>query len=182
VWLLVKERRIMKTRLSRLLTLMMTVTVLSAIQPGIVSAQTSGVGPDGFTRILWRGTDGRISIWKLNASLLHVADVQHGPHPPYDPIAITVGSNNHTYVLWANTNGAISLWRLDSNLNLITHQGFGPYDGWRAEGLGSGGGRLRVIWRHTTGQVSVWAVNPSSLAFLDNEVHGPFFGFDPGAP
>ena len=64
----------MKTRLSRLLTLMMTVAALSAIQPGIVSAQTSGVGSDGFTRILWRGTDGKISLWKLNASLLGVGE------------------------------------------------------------------------------------------------------------
>jgi hypothetical protein len=179
---LVKERRIMKTKLSRLLTLMMTVAVLSAIQPSIVSAQTSGVGPDGFTRILWRGTDGRISLWKLNASLLHVADVQYGPYPGYDPIAITVGSNNNTYVLWAHTNGSISLWRVDSNLNLVSYQVFGPYDGWTAQGLGSGGGQLRVMWRYTTGQVSVWAVDPSSLALLDFEVHGPYFGFDPGTP
>ena len=45
----------MKPRLSRLLTLVMAVTVVSAIQPSIVSAQTSGIGPDGFTRIMWRG-------------------------------------------------------------------------------------------------------------------------------
>ena len=172
----------MKTRLSRLLTAMMTLAAMSAIQAGTASAQTSGVGPDGLTRILWRGTDGRISLWKLDANLLHVADVQYGPYPGYDPVAITVGSNNHTYVLWTHTNGSISLWRVDGNLNLVTHQLFGPYDGWRAASLGSGAGRLRVIWRHTTGQVSVWAVNPSSLAFLDNEVHGPFFGFDPGTP
>ena len=172
----------MKTRLSRLLTLMMTVAVVSAIQPSSVSAQTSGVGPDGFTRMMWRGTDGRISLWKLDAGLLHVADVQYGPYPGYQPIAITVGSNNNTYVLWAHTNGKIALWRVDNNLTGVTFQEFGSYDGWRAQGLGSGGGQLRVIWRYTTGQVSVWAVDPSSLAGLGSREHGPFFGFDPGAP
>jgi hypothetical protein len=172
----------MKARLSGLLMSMMTVAALSAIQPGVVSAQTSGVGPDGFTRILWRGTDGKVVLWKLNAGLLKEAGVEYGPYPGYDPIAITVGSNNNTYVLWAHTNGSVALWMVDSTLNGVAAQVFGPYEGWKAQGLGSGGGQLRVIWRHTTGQVSVWAVNPSSLAVLGQGVHGPFFGFDPGAP
>jgi len=172
----------MKARLSGLLASMMAVAVLSAIHPGIASAQTSGVGPDGFTRILWRGTDGKVVLWKLNASLAKVAGVEYGPYPGYDPIAMTVGSDNSTYVLWAHNNGSISLWKVDKNLNGVIDQVFGPHDGWKAQGLGSGGGQLRVIWRHTTGQVSVWAVNPSSLAFLGEGVHGPFFGFDPGAP
>ena len=172
----------MSTKLSRLLTLMMAVMVLSAIQPRVLSAQTSGVGPDGFTRILWRGTDGRISLWKLDGGLAHVADVQYGPYPGYTPIAITVGSNNNTYVLWTNTNGSMVVWRVDSNLNLVSSQGFGPYTGWIAQGLGSGAGQLRVIWRHTTGQAGVWAIDPNTLALLTSSAPGPYFGFDPGAP
>ena len=172
----------MSTKLSRLLTLTTAVVVLSAIQPSILSAQTSGVGADGFTRILWRGTDGKISVWKLNAGLSHVADVQYGPFAGWDPIALTVGSNNNTYVLWRNTDGSISLWRLDGNLNFVTNRLFGPYDGWKAQGLGSGGGQLRVIWRYTLGQVSVWNVDQNSLNLLDSAAHGPFFGWDPGAP
>jgi hypothetical protein len=176
------KEKVMSTKLSKLLTLAAVVTVLSAIHPGISSAQTSGVGPDGFTRILWRGTDGRISLWKLNAALQHVSDIQYGPYAGWDPIAMTVGTNNNTYVLWRYTDNSISLWRLDSNLNLVTSQTYGPYAGWKPQGLGSGGGQLRVIWRYTVGQLSVWSVDQSTLGLLDFETHGPFFGFDPGAP
>jgi hypothetical protein len=171
----------MSRTLSRLLGVAAAITILSMIQPGIVSAQTSGVGPDGFTRILWRGTDGRISLWKLNASLDHVSDVQYGPYPGYDPIALTVGPSNYTYVLWRHTSGSISLWRVDSNLNFVNYQEFGPYSGWTPQGLGSGNGELRVIWRHTTGQLSVWDVDPISLNLLNTRTAGPFFGFEPGA-
>ena len=37
------------------------------IQP--VFAQTSGVGADGATRLLWRGTDNRANIYKLDSNL-----------------------------------------------------------------------------------------------------------------
>jgi hypothetical protein len=111
-----------------------------------------------------------------------VADVQYGPYPGYDPIAITVGSSNNTYVLWRHTSGSISLWKVDGNLNLISYQTYGPYTGWRADSLSSGNGELRLIWRYTTGDVSVWDVDAASLNYVNSRVDGPFFGFDPGTP
>jgi hypothetical protein len=161
---------------------MAAITILSTIQPRIVFAQTSGVGSDGFTRILWRGTDGSMSIWKLNATLDQVATSQYGPFSGYEPIAITVGTNNFTYVLWRNTSGSISLWGMDSNLNLVVNQQYGPYAGWTAQGLSSSKDALRVIWRHTLGQVSVWDVDPTTLNLLNSKGYGPNFGWDPGAP
>jgi len=182
-----KEGMIMSRTLSRLLTLT-TVIILSATHPGILSAQTSGIGKDGFTRILWRGTDGRIALWKLDANLVKVAEQQYGPYPGFEPIALTIVpvstgigiEEDITYVLWTNTDGSISLWKVDSNLNWVTSKVSGPFAGWTAQGLSSGNGELRMIWRHTTGAVSVWIVDPNTLAAFARE-HGPFFGFDPGA-
>ena len=39
-----------------------------AFHPGVASAQTqvAAVGTDGYTRAMWRGTDGSISLWKLD--------------------------------------------------------------------------------------------------------------------
>jgi hypothetical protein len=83
---------------------------LAAIQPGVLSAQTSGVGGDGFTRLLWRGTNGSISLWKLDGNLNEMGVHVYGPFPDYDPIAITAAANSYTYVLWRNTDNSISLW------------------------------------------------------------------------
>ena len=46
----------------RLLAVAAAVTMWAVIQPGTVSAQTSGVGPDGYTRFLWKGTDYSVSL------------------------------------------------------------------------------------------------------------------------
>jgi hypothetical protein len=48
----------------------------TVIQSGTVSAQTSGVGGDGYTRNFWIGTDGRISVWKLDPNLNFVTPAQ----------------------------------------------------------------------------------------------------------
>jgi hypothetical protein len=34
-----------------------------AFHPGAASAQTSGIGGDGYTRAMWRGTDGTVGLW-----------------------------------------------------------------------------------------------------------------------
>jgi hypothetical protein len=75
-----------------------------------VSAQTSGVGGDGYTRLLWRGTDGSISLWKLDGNLKEVSFHAYGPYPDYEPIAITAAADSYTYGLWRKTDNSISLW------------------------------------------------------------------------
>jgi hypothetical protein len=178
-----KGKRIMNTLHKKLLVVAAAAIVWTAIQPGIVSAQTSGVGNDGYTRVLWRATDGSISLWKLDGNLTLATSHAYGPYPGWVPIAITVAENDNTYVLWRYTDGSISLWEVDSNLNLVTSHVYGPYTGWIAQGISSGGpgSLLRVIWRYTTGTISIWRVDPS-LNLIGSQVYGPYFGYDPGAP
>lgn len=157
------------------------IVLLGAIQPTNLSAQTSGVGSDSYTRFMWTGTDDRISLWRLNPSLGGAISHQYGPYDQYIPIAMTVGSNNYTYVLWKRTDGAISLWLVDPNLNYVTSRVYGPYAGWIPESMSiseNGANNLRIIWRETQGMVSVWSVN-STLSLLSSVVYGPFFGFSP---
>jgi hypothetical protein len=159
------------------------IILLGGIQPSKLSAQTSGVGSDGYTRFLWTGTDDRISIWRLDPSLGSAVSHQYGPYNGYAPLALTVGSNNYTYVLWKRTDGAISIWLVDPNLNYVTSQVYGPYFGWIPESLSvseDGANRLRIIWRETQGQVSVWSLT-AGLTYLGSQGYGPFFGFDPTA-
>jgi hypothetical protein len=159
------------------------IVLLGAIQPSILSAQTSGVGSDGYTRFMWTGTDDRISIWRLNPILGGAISHQYGPFDGYAPLALTVGSNNYTYVLWKRTDGAISLWLVDPNLNAVTSRVYGPIFGWVPVSLSvseDGFNRLRVIWRETRGYVSIWSLD-ANLNLLSTQIYGPFFGFDPSA-
>ena len=110
-----------------------------AFQPRIVSVQTSRVGNDGFTRVLWRGTDGSVSLYKLDANLNFVAEKAFEPHPGWKPLAITAADNNNTYILWANTDGRASLWKVDGHLNWISAHEFGPFAGFTAQSLSRGG-------------------------------------------
>jgi hypothetical protein len=172
----------MRTLRSTLIVLV-AVTVLGLVlQPGVLSAQTSGVGADGLTRLLWRGTDGEISVWRLNANLSFNNFHAYGPYAGWKPIAITVGvQNNRTYVLWRHTGGSISLWWLDRALNFGAFHEYGPFSGWTAETLSvePGTDNFRVIWKNTDGRASVWKLD-ANLNLLAAQEHGPFFGWNPG--
>jgi hypothetical protein len=171
------------SRWKRLLVIVAWVALWTAIQPSTVSAQTSGVGGDGYTRNFWIGTDGRISVWKLDPNLNFVASHDYGPYAGYSPIALTVAHNNNTYVLWRYSDGSISLWLLDPNLNYVTSHLYGPYPGNTAVGLSVATdgttNNFRVIWRYTDGSLSVWTVD-QSLNFVNAANYGPIFGYEPG--
>jgi hypothetical protein len=170
------------SRRKSLLAFLTAVAMWTVIQPGTVSAQTSGVGGDGYTRNFWIGTDGRISVWKLDANLAFVTSHDYGPYAGYSPIALTVVHNNNTYVLWRYSDGRISLWLVDPNLNFITSHEYGPYPGYTAIGLSpytDTTNNFRVIWRYTDGTLSVWSVD-QNLNYLTSRSYGPFFGYEPG--
>jgi len=146
-------------------------------------AQNSGVGGDLFTRLLWRGTDGSIVLYKLDANLHLVLRHGYGPFDEWLPIALTVANNSDTYVLWRRTDGVVTIWLLDVNLNFIGSQQYGPIPGWTAEHLSAdtngGASTLRLSWRHTDGAFGVWFLQPN-LALSVSATFGPFFGYLPG--
>jgi hypothetical protein len=171
------------SRLKRLAAIVAAVAMWAVIQPGTVSAQTSGVGRDGYTRSLWFGTDGRISVWKLDPNLNFVTSHDYGPYAGYSPVALTAASNNNIYVLWRYSDGSISLWLLDPNLNYVTSHLYGPYSGYTAIGLGpytdGTTNNFHVIWRYTDGSWNVWLVD-QNLNYIASRKYGPFFGWEPG--
>ncbi|MFL6452057.1 MAG: hypothetical protein ACJ746_30985 [Bryobacteraceae bacterium] len=153
------------------------------IQPAIVSAQNSGVAGDNTHRFMWRGTDSRISLWKLDSGLNPLFAREYGPFFGWLPIALTTANNGTSYVLWRHTNGTISIWTVDANLNFSGSHQYGPFDGWIAESLSvdtNSNDRVRVIWKDTDGRAAIWIVNPN-LTLGPSRGFGPFFGYVPSA-
>lgn len=128
------------------------------------SGATSGVGGDGFTRWIWYGTDGRVIIQKVNATLGASTQVIVGPVPTWFPVAYCVTNSNDSYVLWRNTTGLASIWRLDVNLAFVSANLYqGPQvQGWEAYGLSCdtvAASTQRLLWKNTNGQVAIWIIN-----------------------
>ena len=95
--------------------------VMSAIaSSGAVFAQTSGVGSDAITRVMWRGTDGTDLLQAFDINLHDIPAMQriHGPYEGWAPVALTTcyGSNS-SFLLWRTSDGRISLWRLNAQLD-----------------------------------------------------------------
>ena len=167
----------------KLLAVAAAVAMWAVIQPGTVSAQTSGIGPDGYTRFAWRGSDNSLSLWQINPSLAFYNSHVYGPYNGWTPLAITTAHNDNTYVLWQYYDGTVTVWSVDTNLNYVTQKNYGPYTGWTAKGLsvennGAGSG-FRIIWRHTGGSVAVWQLD-QNLNYVNSTNWGPYFGYDPG--
>jgi hypothetical protein len=173
------------TRRKTFFVIAAVITLGSAIQPGILFAQTSGVGSDGYTRFMWWGNDSAISIWRLDPRLGSPVSHVYGPYDGWLPMALTVGSNNYTYVLWEGSNGPqltgqVAIWSLDPNLNYVTNHTWGPYAGWKPVSISvseDGANTLRLIWRGPQGQVSVWALD-DNLDLLTVAAYGPYSGWD----
>jgi DNA-binding beta-propeller fold protein YncE len=155
------------------------VAVALAFQPGAASAQTqvATVGADGYTRAMWRGTDGSISLWKLDPALNYVESRVYGPYAGWTPVALTMLGNN-TYVLWCYTDGTASIWLVDANLNFVTSKWFGPVAGWVPDGLGvDPNGNLRLVWTTPANQVTAWVINAALNVVGGSPTYGPYFGY-----
>jgi hypothetical protein len=149
-----------------------------AFHPGDASAQTSGLGGDGYTRTMVRGTDGSISIWKLDPALNFVGSHNYGPYAGWLPVALTVTGNNNSYVLWKYTDGGASIWVVDANLNFVTSRNFGPIANWIVTGLGTDtNGNIGLLWTSTVGQASIWIINAALNVVSTSKVYGPYFGW-----
>ena len=143
-------------------------------QPGAASAG------DGYTRWMWFGTDGSVSLWLLNPSLNYVGSHVYGPYAGWTPISIEVSSStNVAYQLWRYTDGTASIWILDANLNFIKSSTFGPVSGWIPLSLGfDPNGNVRLYWRTPANQVTAWVINPSTLAVISSSpTYGPYLGY-----
>jgi len=152
-----------------------------ALQPCAFAEHAMDVGSDGKTRVLWTRTDGRISIWVLDAALNNVLAREHGPVFGWLPQAIGVGGDGRTRVLWKSTDGRISIWVLDAALNVVLTREHGPFIGWAPQTISMGdGGRTRVLWKSTDGRISVWVLDAALNVVLTRE-HGPFDGWETGS-
>jgi hypothetical protein len=200
----------MMAKRTKLLGIAASVAMWATVQPGTLSAQTSGVGGDGFTRLFWQNTDYQISLWKLDSNLNATAFQEYGPVPGWIPIAITTAPDNNTYVLWRNIDGRISLWLIDANLRFVTFREYGPFIGWIAKGLsvsGNVGGSQTAnsIASGTNSNANVIQINQNARSSNEFRViwtstdgkvwvwkvdpnlnaiaaheYGPFPGWDPG--
>jgi hypothetical protein len=167
----------------RLLAVAAAVAMWATLQPGAASAQIIGlgggnIGGDGYTRAMWHGTDGSISVWKLDPALNVVGTHNYGPYPGWSPASITTNGNDNTYVLWRYTDGTANIWELDANLNYVTSRTFGPIAGWTPEWLGIDYyGYIRLLWTSTASAVSAWQITPGTLIPTGSVAYGPYFGW-----
>lgn len=143
-------------------------TILAVLNPLTVSGQTSGTGLDGYTRVLWQGTDSSVQIWKLNGALGVISGVTEGPFAGWVPVALAVGDDNFTRIMWRSTAGELSLWLLDPNLNYYSSVSYGPYFGWLPVSTSvDSAGNERVAWRNTDGAMAVWTLSPNQSLILE---------------
>ena len=154
------------------------ISVFVTVQP--VLAQSSGVGCDGNTRLLWKGTNQSISLWELDSNLNYIGSHVYGPYPGFLPQSITTACNNNTYVLWLRTDGLVSIWQVDANLNFVTQQSYGPYPGWIPDSLSvdtTSNSTLRLIWREIdSGAHTIYYLQPN-LSLTKMVVYGPYAGY-----
>jgi Astacin (Peptidase family M12A) len=123
--------------------------------------------PANTSKILWRHTTGKISLWTVNKLGNHLIDLQYGPFPGFTAVNYADGK-----ILWRHTDGRISLWTVDSLGRHVSDIQHGPFSGFTGVNYADG----KILWRHTTGKISLWTVDSIGNHVSDIQ-HGPFDGF-----
>ncbi len=154
--------------------------------------------PDGTLRLLWQHPDGRVMLWRLNASGAMLSVTGYGPYTDsgdtgvagntalWQAVGLSVSADGLTHLLWDHPDGRAMLWNVSSDDTFAVIGGYGPYTDssdtgvagntalWHVTTLASApDGSLRLVWNHPDGRVMLWDVSGAgSLVSLGG--YGPY--------
>ena len=132
-------------------------------------------GPNGVTRILWGHSDGRVTLWYVNADGSYGLSGVYGPYSEPNSAAnwaatsVSVGPDGVTHILWNHSDGRVILWYVNTDGSYGLDGVYGPYgepnsnDVWHTASLATGSdGVSRLLWKHSDGRATLWYVNPDN--------------------
>jgi hypothetical protein len=137
---------------------------------------TQGIGDfngDGRTDILWRATNGDVSIWYVGNT--------PGSFTPHEIGIIAndwtiqgtgdFNGDNRDDILWRNSiSGDVGVWYMNSTPGSYSWQDLmtiPPGGNWNIQGTGDfdGDGRSDILWRNTNGDTSIWYTGSTQGSF-----------------
>lgn len=140
--------------------------------------------PDSTLRLLWQHPDGRVMLWRLDASGAILSITGYGPYDDTGDVGVagntavwkaaglSVSADGMTHLLWDHPDGRAMLWNVAADDSFVVIGGFGPYDDstdtgvagntavWHMTALASApDGSFRLLWNHPDGRVMLWNVS-----------------------
>ena len=130
-------------------------------------AKSLAVGADDQTRLLWPSADQQASLWTLTPS----GTIKNTFSAGGVAAGVSVGADNQTRILWRSRDnpgdlgfpitGAITLDTVGADGALANSTQFGPYDGWNALLLATGGDNSsQILWQRYNGTLALWTLSP----------------------
>jgi Trypsin len=132
--------------------------------------QVQGVGDfDGDARadILWRHSNGQVSIWFMDGGVRVGDSFPGGQDPSLFWKIQAVGDfdgNLRADILWRDANGLLGIWfGGETGFDAPSYNNVpGPVDlSWQVQGVGDfdHDGRDDILWRQSNGQVAIWLMD-----------------------
>ena len=154
--------------------------------------------PDGTLRLLWQHPDGRVMLWRLNASGAMLTVTGYGPYTDagdtgvagntglWHAVGLSVSADGLTHLLWDHPDGRAMLWSVNPDDTFTVIAGYGPYTDagdagvagntavWHTTALANASdGSLRLLWNHPDGRVMLWNVSEAG-ALVSLGGYGPY--------
>ena len=154
--------------------------------------------PDGTLRLLWQHPDGRVMLWRLDASGVPLSITGYGPYTDtgdqgvpgntavWQAVGLSVSADGQTHLLWDHPDGRAMLWNVNADDTFSVIGGYGPYTDagdfdpfgstavWHATALANApDGSFRLLWNHPNGRVMLWDVSNAG-AFVSLGGYGPY--------
>jgi hypothetical protein len=139
-----------------------------------------GVGDfdrDGHSDILWRGTNGALTIWFMNGGEITAQPATPAPGPEWAIQGVGDFDDDGTSdILWrAASDGQVDIWFMDgiTRVGEAFPVGKDPSHVWSIQGVGDfdHDGHSDILWRGTDGTVRIWFMNAGAIVrqrFISN--------------
>jgi uncharacterized protein YkwD len=130
--------------------------VLQPLLPSHIKKDFNG---DNTSDVLWRNTNGAVSVWQMNSNTIQNAAIAGTAGTDWAiQKAADFNGDGKSDILWRNTNGATSIWQMNgSTVQNISNLGTVTSD-WTIQNAAdfNGDRTSDILWRNTNGAMVVW--------------------------
>jgi Ca2+-binding RTX toxin-like protein len=118
------------------------------------------------SNILWRNSNGAVSIWQVNStSVVNTTNIGFVTNDWLIQDTGDFNGDRRSDILWRNSNGAVSIWQMNGNSIQTAGVIATATNDWVIQDTGdfNGDGQSDILWRNSNGAVSIWQMNGNSI-------------------
>jgi len=141
-------------------------TTIATIDMAWSVAGIGDMNRDGKADLLWRYTDGTVSLWQMDGATVTSSTSLGAVDPSWSIVGLAdFNGDNREDIVWRNADGTVSIWLMDGGSFIGGGTVYNPGPTWKVAGMGdfNGDGKADLLWRNDDSSIAIWNMNGNAL-------------------